>query len=106
MDFLDVMKPIRKLAMVANKEKMGAVDLADELETIATSCDVEVVMTSEFPVPEGFLQSMDACCVIGGDGTLLSVVQESAREQVPIDIRRHLDRGVPQAMLHHLERQP
>ena len=84
MEFLDVMKPIWKLAMVANREKAGAVDLARELEAIATSCGVEVKLTLEFPVPEGFLQSMDACCVIGGDGTLLSVVQESARDQVPL----------------------
>jgi len=84
MEFPDVMKPIRKLAMVANREKTGAVDLARELEAIAVSCDVEVRSTFEFPVPEGFLHSMDACCVIGGDGTLLSVVQESARDQVPL----------------------
>jgi NAD+ kinase len=84
MEFADVMKPIRKLAMVANREKAGAMDLALELEGIAVSCDVEVELTFEFPVPEGFLRSMDACCVIGGDGTLLSVVQESARDQVPL----------------------
>ena len=84
MEFPDVMKPIRKLAMVANREKAGAMELACELEAIATSCDIEVILTLEFPVPEGFLRSMDACCVIGGDGTLLSVVQESAREQVPL----------------------
>jgi NAD+ kinase len=84
MEFPDVMKPIRKLAMVVNREKAGAVDLARELEAIATSCGVEVKSTLEFPVPEGFLRSMDACCVIGGDGTLLSVVQESARDQVPL----------------------
>ena len=84
MEFTDVMKPIRKLAMVANREKAGAMDLARELEAIAISCDVEVKLTFEFPVPEGFLRSMDACCVIGGDGTLLSVVQESARDQVPL----------------------
>jgi NAD+ kinase len=78
------MKPIRKLAMVVNGEKAGAVDLGRQLEAIATSCGVAVKLTSEIPVPEGFLQSMDACCVIGGDGTLLSVVQESARDQVPL----------------------
>ena len=34
--------------------------------------------------PRGFLRGCDACCVIGGDGTLLGVAQEAARAQVPI----------------------
>lgn len=78
------MKPIQTLAMVANREKAGAVELARELGLIASSCGVGTRFTSEFPIPEGFLETMDACCVIGGDGTLLSVVQEAARQQVPV----------------------
>ena len=50
------MKPIRKLAMVANREKAGALDLAHELEAIAISCEVEHPLTFEFPIPEGFLR--------------------------------------------------
>jgi len=84
MEFGIVMNPIRNLAMVVNQEKAGAMELARELEIIAISCGVEVRLTGSFPVPEGFLRSMDACCVIGGDGTLLSVVQESVRDQVPL----------------------
>ncbi|MEZ5276350.1 MAG: NAD(+)/NADH kinase [Opitutaceae bacterium] len=78
------MKPIKNLAMVANREKPGALELAHELELIASACGTTTRFTAEFPIPEGFLDSVDACCVIGGDGTLLSVVQESARKQVPL----------------------
>jgi len=35
-----------------------------------------------------------------------SAPSSAAREQMPVDIGRHLDRRVPQAMLHHFERQP
>src|SRR5262249_28113680 len=35
-------------------------------------------------LPKGWLNGCDACCVIGGDGTLLGVARESARAQVPI----------------------
>ena len=40
--------------------------------------------TAHFPLAGGFLKGFDACCVIGGDGTLLGVVREAAREQVPV----------------------
>lgn len=78
------MKPIRKLAFVVNEEKAGARSLARELAEIARAFGVKLRRTARFPLPAGFLRGFDACCVIGGDGTLLSVAHESAREQVPI----------------------
>ncbi len=78
------MKPIRKLAIVVNEEKPGAPDLARDLCRIATAAGVRCKQTTRFPVARGFLRGMDACCVIGGDGTLLGVARESVREQVPI----------------------
>ena len=32
-----------------------------------------------FPAPSGFLEGSDACFVVGGDGTLLSVMEEAVR---------------------------
>jgi len=78
------MTPIRKLAFVVNEKKVGAPELARELAAIARAHQVEFDLTAHFPLPEGFLKGFDACCVIGGDGTLLGVARESAREQVPI----------------------
>src|SRR3954467_1553310 len=78
------MKPVRKLAFVVNEQKDGAPALARELMTIATTAGVKFKQTARFPLPNGFLRGYDACCVIGGDGTLLGVARESAREQVPI----------------------
>ncbi len=78
------MKPIRKLAIVVNEEKPGAPDLARDLCRIATAAGVRCKQTTRFPVARGYLRGMDACCVIGGDGTLLGVARESVREQVPI----------------------
>ena len=45
---------------------------------------VKFKQTTRFPLPRGYLKGSDACCVIGGDGTLLGVASESAAEQVPI----------------------
>src|SRR5882724_12591902 len=78
------MPPIRKLAFVINAEKEGASDLARALVSIAEHVGVKVKQTTTFPVAAGYLRGEDACCVIGGDGTLLGIVREAAREQVPI----------------------
>lgn len=78
------MKPIRKLALVVNEEKEGAPALARELSVIARAAGVTLKQTTRFPLPRGYLKGADACCVIGGDGTLLGVARESAAEQVPI----------------------
>lgn len=78
------MKPIRKLAFVVNEEKNGAPELARELVRSARKAGLRYKQTTRFPLPRGYLEGVDACCVIGGDGTLLGVARESARAQVPI----------------------
>ncbi len=78
------MPPIRKLAFVINAEKDGASELARNLTSIAEHAGVKVKQTTTFPVTAGYLKGEDACCVIGGDGTLLGVAREAALEQVPI----------------------
>ena len=51
---------------------------------IAKGCAVKTSITTEFPVPEDFLKNAEACCVIGGDGTLLSVVPSCIKWNVPV----------------------
>ncbi len=77
-------KPIKRLAFVLNQTKREAFEMLGRLRTIAEANGVEIRETHEFPVPEGFLEGMDACCVIGGDGTFLSVASESTERQVPL----------------------
>jgi NAD+ kinase len=78
------MKPFRKVAFVINEDKAGAPELGRELIANARAAGVKMKQTTRFPLPEGFLKGFDACCVIGGDGTLLGVAREAARQQVPI----------------------
>jgi NAD+ kinase len=78
------MKPIRKLAFVINEQKQGAPELAQALMAMAKKAGAKIKHTAEFPLPAGYLKGFDACCVIGGDGTLLGVARESAQSQVPI----------------------
>jgi NAD+ kinase len=76
--------PLRKLAFVVNRTKPGAAELADELAGVARRAGVETRVTEEFPIPAGFLAGQDACCVLGGDGTLLSVVEEAVSAQAAV----------------------
>lgn len=78
------MQPIRRLAFVVNEQKSGAPELARTLMATAREAGVEFDHAARFPLAGGFLKGFDACCVIGGDGTLLGVVGEAARERVPV----------------------
>lgn len=78
------MSPLQKLAFVVNPNKAGATELAEVLVGIARAQGADIISTDSFPVADDFLEGRDACCVIGGDGTLLSVVVQSARRGVPI----------------------
>jgi NAD+ kinase len=78
------MNPLRSLAFVLNAEKPGASELAAELITVARAAGVKCKRTTRFPIARGWLKGFDACCVIGGDGTLLGVAREAARAQVPV----------------------
>jgi NAD+ kinase len=78
------MPPIRKLAFVINANKAGAPDIGQDLLDLARREGVETKSSAEFPLPPGFLHGCDACCAIGGDGTLLGLASEAAREQVPV----------------------
>lgn len=75
---------LKKLAFVVNPNKSGAPELAEFLVGVAREKGAEIAVTDSFPVAEDFLDGQDACCVIGGDGTLLSVVVHSAKANVPI----------------------
>ena len=79
------MPPFRRLAFVVNSEKTGASELAQELMEIARLAGAKKLkITRERPLPRGYLKGCDACCVIGGDGTLLGAVRGAAREDIPI----------------------
>jgi NAD+ kinase len=79
------MQPFRKLAFVFNSEKPGAADLAQTLAGIARDAGVKKIkLSSERDLPAGYFKGFDACCVIGGDGTLLGVVGGAARQGIPV----------------------
>ena len=73
-----------RIALVVNAEKAGAAVLSREVRNFLKEQGVTVKETDQHPIPKGFLQGVDLCLSIGGDGTILGVVEEAHREQVPI----------------------
>ncbi|MDB6115503.1 MAG: ppnK [Lacunisphaera sp.] len=79
------MSPFRKLAFVFNSDKPGAAELAQELMEIARRGGTKKTkLSGDRRLPRGFFKDCDACCVIGGDGTLLGVVRGAAAADIPI----------------------
>ncbi len=79
------MQPFRKIAFVVNSQKDGAARLAKELIALARVAGVRRIKRAQAQrLPPDCFKGCDACCVIGGDGTLLGVVREAARARVPI----------------------
>ncbi len=78
------MTPLESIAFYYNESKSGAPELAHELVTLAENCGKTVRSTSTFPLDENFLDGMDACCVIGGDGTLLGLAADCAEKNIPM----------------------
>lgn len=78
------MSAIKQLAFVINGSKMGSHELVDRLSALAADLGIESRKIMGFPVPEGSLEGVDACCVVGGDGTFLSAAAEATRKQIPV----------------------
>ncbi len=79
------MPPLRRLVFVVNPSKNGASALTRDLVALARSAGARgLAVASAQSLPARFLSRVDACCVIGGDGTLLGVAGEAARRGVPL----------------------
>lgn len=79
------MPPFRKLAFVYNSEKSGAAELAQELMDIARLGGAKrLKLSGDRRLPRDYFRDCDACCVIGGDGTLLGAVRGAAAADIPI----------------------
>lgn len=78
------MQALKTIVFFINETKSGAPELAKELMAIAEQNCESFRVTAEYPFPDDFLNDADACCVIGGDGTLLGVAEQCAKKSVPV----------------------
>lgn len=75
---------MRKILFVVNKTKQKAREIAERLSNVALKAGMEIELCSDFPVPESAFADADICCVVGGDGTILSCVNAVADCGIPI----------------------
>ena len=75
---------MRKILFVVNKTKHKAREIAERLSNVALKAGMEIELCSDFPVPESAFAGTDICCVVGGDGTILSCVNAVADCGIPI----------------------
>lgn len=75
---------MRKILFVVNKTKPSAERIAERLSRLALSEGMKVSICTEFPVGDNAFEGADICCVVGGDGTILSCVGSAAKFGIPI----------------------
>ncbi len=73
-----------KILFVVNKSKPSAEDIARKLSAVALAHGMHSQICEDFPVPESAFDGKSVCCVIGGDGTILSCVPSLAKYDIPV----------------------
>jgi NAD+ kinase len=68
------MQAIRSITFAVNTTKDGALDTARYLAGIAECEGVQTQIATDYPLSADMLHGQDLCITIGGDGTLLSVL--------------------------------
>ncbi len=68
------MKPIQSITFAVNSSKPGAAVVAETLAKLAERKGVATRITQDYPLSADALIGQDLCCAIGGDGTLLGVL--------------------------------
>jgi NAD+ kinase len=78
------MARMSNILFVVNSGKPGADDLARELGSLAQRCGVTAETVNTYPLEPARIEGKDLCVVVGGDGTLLGVVEAASKWRVPV----------------------
>jgi NAD+ kinase len=78
------MARLENILFVVNSTKASAEELASELAEIAKGAGSKPQIVTDFPVATEMVAGCDLCVVVGGDGTLLGVVEAASEAGVPV----------------------
>lgn len=73
------MQPIQTITFAVNTTKPGAEEAARYLAGLADCEGVQTTISSDYPLQPDALAGQDLCCAIGGDGTLLGVLDAALK---------------------------
>ncbi len=75
---------LKDILFVVNCSKQGAEELVQDLSRLTEEAGARATVITEFPLPSEAMKGRDLCVVVGGDGTLLGVVEAASSWQVPV----------------------
>ena len=75
---------ISRIAIIWNQSKPGAETCLDAVAAAAERHGVATQISKNHPIDKNVLAGTQLCCVIGGDGTILGVVESAVAHGVPI----------------------
>lgn len=75
---------ISRIAIIWNCAKPGAEACLDAVVAVAEKHGVATQISKNQPIDRDVLAGTQLCCVIGGDGTILGVVESAVLNRVPI----------------------
>ncbi len=78
------MKKVKDILFIVNSEKTESERIVEKLSSYAKKSGVNVEVSCAFPVDEACFKNKDACCVIGGDGTILACLKPAVKYDIPI----------------------
>lgn len=75
---------VSRIAIIWNCEKSGAETCLDKVIAVAEKHGIATQISKNYPIDKEALTGTQLCCVIGGDGTILGIVESAVRNKVPI----------------------
>lgn len=78
------MDPIRTISFAVNTTKPGAREVARFLAGIAECEGAQTRILTDYPLPADALEGQDLCIAIGGDGTLLGVLEAALESNAAV----------------------
>lgn len=78
------MSAIESIAIVVNRSKDGSEALAQRIEKLAEAQGISATVLADYPLDADVLSEVDLCCAIGGDGTILGIIEAASRNRVPV----------------------
>lgn len=78
------MKPIQTITFAVNSSKPGAAKAAENIAKVAESNGCKTKISQKYPLPKDALEGQDLCCSIGGDGTLLGVLDAALQSDCAV----------------------
>lgn len=78
------MKPVKTITFAVNASKPGAAKAAESIARIVEKEGCETNILKEYPLAVDSLDNQDLCCAIGGDGTLLGVLDAALENNTAV----------------------